>query len=284
MNVFALHARPERPSWPRWLLAGTAVIAVHGALVALAIAWPAAVKLPGVKLPAVMIDMQPVSASPQASELDLAPGPQMQEAADSAPPPEPAPQTAALPEQIPSTPVQDNPVVAAPPEPAPRPAEEKPPEPKPELAKPKEDRPTLVKRKPKPRETRKPVEATPAPRTTAPQRAERVAAVTSAAAAGAAAAAMLPDYRARLLAHLQRYKDYPPASRAAGEQGTATLAFTVNRNGQVLSSRLARSSGSAALDAATMAMISRAQPLPAFPPEIRQASMSFSVPVRFSIR
>jgi protein TonB len=52
----------------------------------------------------------------------------------------------------------------------------------------------------------------------------------------------------------------------------------------VLSSRLARSSGHADLDAETMAMIRRAQPLPAFPHDIPQASMSFTVPVRFAIR
>ena len=36
-------------------------------------------------------------------------------------------------------------------------------------------------------------------------------------------------------------------------------------------------------DAETMAMIRRAQPLPAFPPEVTQGSMSFTVPVRFAI-
>ena len=52
----------------------------------------------------------------------------------------------------------------------------------------------------------------------------------------------------------------------------------------VLRASLARSSGHAALDAETMAMIRRAQPLPAFPPEMRQSSLSFTVPVRFAIR
>jgi protein TonB len=31
-------------------------------------------------------------------------------------------------------------------------------------------------------------------------------------------------------------------------------------------------------------MVKRAQPFPSFPPEIKQASMSFSVPISFSIR
>ena len=90
-------------------------------------------------------------------------------------------------------------------------------------------------------------------------------------------------YRDRLAAHLQRFKRYPAAARAAGEQGTALLSFTVSRGGRVLSSRLARSSGHRTLDAETMAMIRRAQPLPAFPPEVTQGSMSFTVPVRFAI-
>jgi protein TonB len=33
-----------------------------------------------------------------------------------------------------------------------------------------------------------------------------------------------------------------------------------------------------------MAMIRRAQPLPPFPPEITVSSMSFTVPVQFSVR
>jgi protein TonB len=52
----------------------------------------------------------------------------------------------------------------------------------------------------------------------------------------------------------------------------------------VLGSRLAGSSGHAALDGETLAMVSRAQPFPGFPPEMKQGSMSFNVPVQFSIR
>ena len=31
-------------------------------------------------------------------------------------------------------------------------------------------------------------------------------------------------------------------------------------------------------------MVRRAQPFPAFPPDMEQASMSFSVPIQFSVR
>ena len=62
------------------------------------------------------------------------------------------------------------------------------------------------------------------------------------------------------------------------------LSFTVGRGGQVLRASLSRSSGHAELDAETLAMIRRAQPLPAFPPEMAQSSLSFTVPIRFAIR
>ena len=99
-----------------------------------------------------------------------------------------------------------------------------------------------------------------------------------------AAQAARVNYNGLLSAHLQRYKQYPSGAKAAGEQGVAMLSFTVSRNGQVLSARLARSSGSSALDAETMAMIRRAQPLPSFPPEMTQSSASYTVPVRFFLR
>jgi protein TonB len=132
-------------------------------------------------------------------------------------------------------------------------------------------------------EAKKPTEARPAPRTSAAPRAERQAPAASIATAGASAAA-IASYNQIVAAHLQRFKQYPATSKAAGEQGISRLSFSLGRNGQVLGSRLAGSSGHPALDGETMAMVRRAQPFPAFPPEMKQASMSFSVPVRFSLR
>ena len=126
-------------------------------------------------------------------------------------------------------------------------------------------------RKEKPKPVEKPAQPTEpaAPRTTAPPQ---------------AAEAARANYNGRLSAHLQRYKQYPHASRSAGQEGIAMLSFTVDRNGQVLSSSLAKSSGSTALDNETMAMIRRAQPLPPFPPEMTQGSITVMVPIRYSLR
>jgi protein TonB len=132
-------------------------------------------------------------------------------------------------------------------------------------------------------EAKKPVDAPPAPRTTAAPRAERQAPAASAVSAGASAAAVA-SYKQMVAAHLQRFKQYPPAAKAGGQQGTARVSFTLSRSGQVLSAGLGGSSGHAALDAETLAMVRRAQPFPAFPPDVKQGSMSFDAPVAFYIR
>jgi TonB family protein len=66
------------------------------------------------------------------------------------------------------------------------------------------------------------------------------------------------------MAHLNRYKRYP--SGAAGT-GTASVAFTIARSGQVLSARLIGSSGNPALDAEAVSLPRHASPVPAPPPD-----------------
>jgi protein TonB len=132
---------------------------------------------------------------------------------------------------------------------------------------------------------KKPADAPPAPRTTAAPKAERQASLApSSATTGATSAAALASYNQLVAAHLQRFKQYPSSAKAAGEQGAARLSFTLGRSGQVLGSRLAGSSGHPSLDGETLAMVRRAQPFPPMPPDLKQASMSFSIPVQFSIR
>ena len=126
-------------------------------------------------------------------------------------------------------------------------------------------------------EAKKPSDAPPAPRTAAPPRVERQAQAASSANAGAVASAVA-SYGQRVRAHLMRFHQYP----AGASPGTVRMAFTISRNGQVLASRLAGSSGVAALDAQATAMVRKASLFPAFPPEITQGSMSFTVPVAFT--
>jgi protein TonB len=276
MNAFVLHDVGDQSEALRWGASAAAIVALHAALLALGLAWYTQHPPPGITMPAIMVDMAPASSSPQPTPMDLAPGPVMDQA--DASPPEPA-QQQVVEEQIAPTPPQEKPEVVAPPE---QKAQPSPPKPEPAKIVP-EPKPAPVKPNVVRTEAKKPTEAPPAPRTTAAPRAERQAPAASAISAGASAAA-IASYNQLVAAHLQRFKQYPPGAKAAGEQGTARLSFSLGRGGQVLGSRLAGSSGHAALDGETLAMVRRAQPFPGFPPEMKQASMSFNVPVQFSIR
>jgi protein TonB len=273
-NAFALHEPLRERQAARWVVSGAVIVALHITAALLAMSWLTSQPEQGVTLPGIMIDMSPATSAPQSTPLDLAPGPVMEQA-DASPPDQAAPQ--AVEETIAPTPPQEKPEVIAPPEQKLKPVETETAkvvaETKPEPVKPKVVRP----------EAKKPSHTTPAPRTTASPRAERQAPAASAVSAGASAAA-IASYNQMVAAHLQRFKQFPPASKAAGENGVARLSFTLGRSGQVLSSRLAGSSGYSTLDAETMAMVRRAQPFPAFPPEIAHATMGFSVPISFSIR
>ncbi|KRR18360.1 energy transducer TonB [Bradyrhizobium lablabi] len=273
MNAFALHDVSDQAAVRRWGASAFAIVAAHLALIALAMNWQTSRPEPGVSMPAIMIDLAPVTSSPETAPMDITPGPEMQQA--DASPPEPAAE--AVQEQIAPPPPQEKPEVVAPPEQKQQPTPEKPepakvvPEQKPVPVKPKVVRP----------DARKPSEAPPAPRTSAPPRAERQAPAASAISAGAAASAMAA-YSQRVRAHLMRFHQYP--SSGNGQRGVARLSFTLSRSGQVQSSRLGGSSGVSAFDAQAMAMIRQAAPFPAFPPEITYATMPFNVPVEFMPR
>ncbi len=276
MNAFVLHDVSDQAVMRRWGASGIAIVAAHVAAIVLAMNWYTQRPVPGINLPAIMVDMAPVTSSPQPTPMDLAPGPVMQQA--DASPPEPA-QAEIVEEQIAPTPPQEKPDVVAPPEQKTQPT---PPRPEPAKIVP-DQKPVPVKPKVVRAEAKRPTEAPPAPRTTAAPRAERQAPAASAVSAGASAAAVA-SYKQLVAAHLQRFKQYPPGAKAAGQQGVARVSFTLGRGGQVMSSGLGGSSGHAALDAETLAMVRRAQPFPAFPPDVKQASMSFSAPVAFHIR
>jgi len=273
VNAFALHDVSDQAVFRRWGASAAAILAAHAALIAIGMNWTRPQPEPGVTLPAIMVDMAPVSAAPQSTPLERAPD-QLMEQADASPP-EPVKQQEVIEEQIAPTPPQENPEVVAPPEqklemkPATEPAKPAP-EAKPTPVKPKVVRP----------EAKKPNDSKPAPRTAAPPRVERQAQAASAASAGATASA-IASYNQRVRAHLMRFHQYPAAANR--QPGVARLSFTLSRSGQVSGSRLAGSSGVAALDAQATAMMRQASPFPAFPPEITQGSMSFTIPVAFTV-
>ena len=195
----------------------------------------------------VMVDLAPVAVSPNIT-TDVAPGPLQQEAD-----PEPQPEKPIEKIELPPDPKAE-PVVAIPP---PKPVEP------PKEKKPKQKQASLAS----------------AP-TRADQQADRLAAPIPGASSRNSDA--LPNWKTLLVAKLERSKRYP--SEARGDQGTAQLAFSVDRQGGVHNARITRSSGSSALDHETLALVQRAQPLPPPPPEVPGAQIPITVPIRYNAR
>lgn len=251
----------------RWGLAAALVLAAHAGVMAGYLLMPQAEPEGSSTSPAVILELAPAPVAP-ASQQDLAPGPEMVEAqAVPTPPPQ------AEPEPVEPTPRLEAPVPAEVPLP--------------------EEKPKTVEHKPEetpdttqPTETPPVQQEMPAPQTTAaPRSEENTAAVPAAPSPGVVSNRQaIMSWRDLVMARLQQNKRYPSSAEARRDQGVVTLSFTVDRNGKVLSRTIVKSSGVRALDDEVLAMIQRAQPLPAFPPAMNQPSVNLAVPIRFSLK
>lgn len=97
--------------------------------------------------------------------------------------------------------------------------------------------------------------------------------------ADASAYAAKLTWHKALMAHLNRAKRYP--SGGGRRSAEASIFFTLDRRGHVISYSVKRSSGQTAFDEAALAMMKRADPVPAPPPSIADEGLSFEVPVQF---
>jgi periplasmic protein TonB len=276
----------------RWGMAAIVMAAVHFTAAWAAINWRKAKPTPDAPPPAVLIDLAPLAVAPPAPPQEVAPGPQMTEAqpistpvATPEPPrPDPAPaepqQTAQeLKPDIPPPPqpqeitVRDLPkednaeaTLAQPPPPSPKPKFHKEPRPK---AHERERKKPIDPDKPKHRETTAPPSSIAARSNTAP---------APSAGSGASPSVSPATWKSELMAHLNRYKRYPSG---AASTGTASVAFTIGRSGQVLSARLIGSSGNPALDAEAVSLPRRASPVPTPPPDFGGGILTLTVPIHF---
>jgi protein TonB len=90
-------------------------------------------------------------------------------------------------------------------------------------------------------------------------------------------------YLAALMRQLHRYKSYPSALKRDKVEGHVVVQFTLNAGGQIVASRVERSSGHAGLDQAALQMLARANPLPAIPDSMNRTELTLSVPVEYSL-
>jgi protein TonB len=213
---------------------------------------------------------EPTPPPPEPPPPEPEPPPPMPEP----PPPEPPPPEPPPPEPPPPEPMPVEPPPPAPPEPLPLPPEPAP-EPPPE---PRAEPPPAPAPRPRPRPVQR---VAPAPAAvTAPS--APVAAPVQAPAPRPAAGAP-PSYLRALLGALERQKRYPDSARSRRATGTATLRFTVLRDGRVARWQIVRSAGDGDLDRAVEAMITRAS-LPPMPADMAGDSLDVAVPVRFELR
>lgn len=99
------------------------------------------------------------------------------------------------------------------------------------------------------------------------------------------AAGNAPDtWEGRVLARLASHRRYPRLAMNRRQQGVPYIRFVMDRDGEVLSSRLERSTGFPDLDREAVALPKRAAPLPKPPNDKPGDTLELVVPVEFFLR
>jgi TonB family C-terminal domain len=94
-----------------------------------------------------------------------------------------------------------------------------------------------------------------------------------------ASAHQIALWQKALMARLQAARHgLPPHERASG---IVKVAFEIDRDGHLVSERIAKGSGSHALDVAALALVQRAAPYPSPPHDAGASQLSFVVPISF---
>ncbi len=260
----------------RWTLAAVFVTAVHGGVAAAITYWPKPQSMAGEPPAAVLIELAPEVAAPEVPSQEVAVGVQQEQRDESTPTESKEEPEEKLPEPEPLAETQPEPLLEVPELPEIKTADAvlevptKEPEPKPEEEKKPEEPPEKKVEKTQPKQKSKPQTAS-APKPIDAARYKTNAAPSS----GVASSMSMATWRGSVIAHLNRAKRSP-----GGNRGTATVAFSIDRSGRVLSARLARSSGNANLDKEAIALVRRASPVPPPPANVPGNSVLLSAAVR----
>jgi protein TonB len=96
---------------------------------------------------------------------------------------------------------------------------------------------------------------------------------------GQSANRIVSTWQKKLVSHLDRNKRYPSGANPRSVE--VVVAFTLDRLGHVIASRIAKGSGDSSFDNAALEMMKRADPVPAPPPIIADDGLTFTLPVQF---
>jgi periplasmic protein TonB len=249
----------------RWAISAAVVVGLHAIGAATLLAWHDPVGW-GESSSAIVVDLTPY-APPSGSPDDLAPSPLQQLAAAPAPQAQVEPKVEPKPEEVEA---KLEPKV----EPPPEKKIEVPPAPVPPVAAvppPEAVEPPVTVHEPEAKPA-PPSDTPPAPVTTAPPREHPVS------------PARANRWHKGIYTQIKLHQAYPAAARARGQKGVVQIAFAINRQGRVVSSRVEQASGYAALDRAALETIDKAQPFEPPPPDMAGDEFSFTVPLEFKIR
>jgi periplasmic protein TonB len=268
----------------RWAICGAIVVLMHGGIATAMVTWrdPDEAAEPAA---AIVLEFAPVPVAPAMPQMEIPPGPE--QVTSDASPNKP---TESLEEKIEEKIEQK---VEAKLEQKveekldTKPVEEPPPEvssaPTPEVAIPPPPPQEVQQETPRRQEPRPP-----APTTSAPQAIpEQTAAIPAAPTQGQIIPTnsnVVPTWKTKIVALLERNKRYPETAQSRREQGVAQVFFSLDRQGRVLASRVVRSSGADSLDEEALALLRRAQPFPPPPRELAGDHIDLTVPIRFNLK
>jgi periplasmic protein TonB len=284
MLLAAGHSWQQEGGIARWGGALATILALHaGAGLSGFIVWNHT-EPPTPPPAAIMLELMPAPAAPPAPQVTAPPEP--------TPPPEPEIDLTQLLPPIPELPLTPpdipTPEVVLP---KPEPEKKKVEAPKPEKPKEKPKKEKVEKPKPKPKPDSEPEVVQKPTQQTVQQQAAKAAApvqpsVTPAAPAAADVARVAnakATWEGLLQAHLQKFQKYPRSAQRRNVEGTAWIRFRMDREGNVLSYSIDRTSEHEVLDEAALSMLERAQPLPALPDDVPGSSIEITVPTNFNI-
>jgi periplasmic protein TonB len=238
----------------RWLFSSAAVVLAYASVTVAHLAWHESHNVEAAEPSgAIVVELAPMAASPNDIATDIAPGPE-QAMSEAQPTPKPEEKQ---PDETPDLPQAENLDAAAEP-------------------------PIKTETKVTPQQQAS------APTTTVPPAiSEQKAVVPTAPTQGrpdAKNAAAVITWQTQILALIERNKRYPDAARSRREQGTAHVAFTLDRKGLVVNAHLRQSSGVTTLDDEALALLKRAQPFPVPPTTIPGDVVVVRLPIRFTVK
>lgn len=255
-----------------WLMSFAIVAGLHLGAGAVAMFWQSNMPTPAEPAAAIMVSLAPIASAPPEPVNEIPPGPE-KVAVPPAPMPARDPEPEPLPDLEPEPPVVEKAEVALPPPPP----EPKPkPDPEPERA-------------PEPEPVKEPIveEAEAVEQTTAPTSLvaapDEVAAAPVEGAPSLSQSARSVSWQSALLGRLERFKRYPPAARRMRREGVVYIRFTMDRQGSILAKQIEESSGATVLDQEVLDLLSRAEPLPPPPPDVKGEAIELVVPVEFYV-